>query len=63
LYLNESPIKRDLVILNSDLKLQENTCACRTGNLYLRPLFKIDYADAITVQGTITLKGTNITGS
>ena len=51
------------MILNSDLKLQGNTCACRTGNLYLRPLFKIDYADAITVQGTITLKGSNITGS
>jgi len=63
LYLNESPIKGDLVILNSDIKLQGNTCACRTGNLLLRPLFKIDYADAITIQGTITLMGTNITGS
>jgi len=61
--MNDSPIKGDLVILNSDLKLQGNTCACRSGNLYLRPLFKIDYADAITVQGTFTLRGTNITGS
>ena len=63
LYLNQSPIKGDLVILNSDLKFQGNTCACRSGNLFLRPLFKIDYAEAITVEGTVNITGTNITGS